>query len=265
MAVMRVSGLVVGLAIALAGCTSGGEPGAAEATPEQAGGDSGDADARDDDEPFQVPDVTGLPYADVRAELVELGADVRREVVASTEDQHLVLEQSLAAGETAPEGATIVLTVSDGSVEEEDPPAPADETGPPPADEAPVARREVTDLAGGLFCRDLRAAGFSYAEAVRYWDLEGRPDRMDAAQNGTPCQTVYHASEVSSYWGLATAVYDLPSGLFCRDLKARGYSYDDAVWYWSLQGQTDRMDASRNGIPCQTVYPRSAVNAYWWR
>lgn len=148
---------------------------------------------------------------------------------------------------------------------EEDPAPPTQEVAPPPAAETPTARREVTDLAGGLFCRDLRAAGFSYAEAVRYWDLEGRPDRMDAAQNGTPCQTVYDSSEVSSYWGLATAVYDLSSGLFCRDLKARGYSYDDAVWYWYLEGRTDRMDASRNGIPCQTVYPAAAVDAYWWR
>lgn len=250
---------MVGLAVALAACTSGGEPGAAEGAVEQPA-----ADSADEDEPFQVPDVTGLPYAEVRAELVDLGADVRREVVTSPEDQHLVLEQSLAAGETAPEGAVIMLTVSDGSVEEVTPP-PTEETAAPPAEKAPIARREVTDLAGGLFCRDLRAAGFSYAEAVRYWDLEGRPDRMDAAQNGTPCQTVYDSSEVSSYWGLATAVYDLPSGLFCRDLKARGYSYDDAVWYWYLEGQTDRMDASVNGIPCQTVYPASAVAAYWWR
>jgi len=165
-------------------------------------------------------------------------------------------DQSLAAGETAPAGAMILLTVSDGSVQE---------AAPPPVEEPRVARREVTDLVSGLFCRDLRASGFSYAEAVRYWDREGRPDRMDAAQNGTPCQTVYDSSEVASYWGLATAVYDLPSGLFCRDLKARGYSYDDAVWYWHLEGQTDRMDASTNGIPCQTVYPSSAVEAYWWR
>jgi hypothetical protein len=263
---MRIRGLVVGLAVALVGCTSGGEPGAAQATTEQSTEDSDaeDSDAEDDgdepdgeeDGPFRVPDVTGLPYAEVRAELVDLGADVRREVVASPEDQHLVLDQSLAAGETVPKGATILLTVSDGSVEE---------NAPPPAEETRAARREVTDLAGGLFCRDLRAAGFSYAEAVRYWDREGRPDRMDAAQNGTPCQTVYDSSEVSGYWGLATAVYDLPSGLFCRDLKARGYSYDDAVWYWYIEGQTNRMDASSNGIPCQTVYPRAAVDAYWWR
>lgn len=99
---MRVRGLVVVLAVALAGCTNAGEPGAADATTEQRAGDGGGEEDGEGDEPFRVPDVTGLPYAEVRAELVDLGADVRREVVASPEDQHLVLDQSLAAGGTAP-------------------------------------------------------------------------------------------------------------------------------------------------------------------
>ena len=55
----------------------------------------------------------------------------------------------------------------------------------------------------------------------------------------------------------------LPSGLYCRDLSAMGYSYPAAVEYWRLEGYTDRMDADLNGIPCETVYPRSDVVAYW--
>lgn len=55
----------------------------------------------------------------------------------------------------------------------------------------------------------------------------------------------------------------LPAGLFCRDLAAMGYSYSGAVEYWRLEGNTNRMDADRNGIPCETVYPRSDVVAYW--
>ncbi len=55
----------------------------------------------------------------------------------------------------------------------------------------------------------------------------------------------------------------LPSGLYCRDLSAMGYSYPAAVEYWRLEGYTDRMDADLNGIPCETVYSRSDVVAYW--
>lgn len=54
---------------------------------------------------------------------------------------------------------------------------------------------------------------------------------------------------------------DLPSGLFCRDLHARGYSYAQAVDYWNLEGQPDRMVAQE--LPCQTVYPLDIVYAYW--
>jgi hypothetical protein len=54
-----------------------------------------------------------------------------------------------------------------------------------------------------------------------------------------------------------------PAGLLCRDLRDRGYSYRAAVDYWYFHGQPDRMDADRNGIPCETVYPRSDVAAYW--
>ena len=58
-------------------------------------------------------------------------------------------------------------------------------------------------------------------------------------------------------------VRDLPAGLFCRDLMARGYSYVAAVDYWRNNGQPNQMDVERNGIPCETVYPSSDVQAYW--
>jgi len=61
----------------------------------------------------------------------------------------------------------------------------------------------------------------------------------------------------------ATPVSDLESGLFCRDLRRRGYTYAEAVHYWTVEGRPDRMDADRNGIPCETVYPESEVVAYW--
>lgn len=56
---------------------------------------------------------------------------------------------------------------------------------------------------------------------------------------------------------------ELSTGLFCRDLAAMGYGYEVAVEYWMREGQPDRMDADRNGIPCETVYPETEVQAYW--
>jgi hypothetical protein len=53
------------------------------------------------------------------------------------------------------------------------------------------------------------------------------------------------------------------SGLFCRDLHAMGHSYTEAVTYWVREGSPDRMDADRNGIPCETVYPLAEVVEFW--
>ena len=131
---------------------------------------------------------------------------------------------------------------------------------------------DVRDQPAGLFCRDLDARGYGYSAAVDYWRLHGQPGRMDADGNGVPCETVYPATEVGAYWGprdlpdgspALNAVQDLSSGLFCRDLRAQGYSYSDAVSYYWFWGGPDRMDADRNGIPCETVYSTSEVGAFW--
>lgn len=58
-------------------------------------------------------------------------------------------------------------------------------------------------------------------------------------------------------------VRQAPAGLLCKDLQAQGYSYSAAVDYWRVNGQPDRMDADKNGIPCETVYSRADVVAYW--
>ena len=60
-----------------------------------------------------------------------------------------------------------------------------------------------------------------------------------------------------------TTPTDLESGLFCCDLSALGYDYESAVAYWTSEGRPERMDADRNGIPCQTVYEPAEVMAYW--
>jgi hypothetical protein len=113
------------------------------------------------------------------------------------------------------------------------------------------------------------SGGYSYVAAIDYWRMHGQPNQMDADKNGIPCETVYAPTDVSSYWSARelppsmTVPSALPVGLFCRDLSARGVSYADAVSYWWGEGAPNRMDADLNGIPCETVYPTYAVDAYW--
>ena len=57
--------------------------------------------------------------------------------------------------------------------------------------------------------------------------------------------------------------FGLPTGLFCADLFAMGYSYVDAMDYWYADGAPNRMDADVDGIPCETVYPSWEIDAYW--
>ena len=129
---------------------------------------------------------------------------------------------------------------------------------------------DVRGLAAGLFCRDLNARGYSYVAATDYWRRHGQPNQMDADRNGIPCETVYPPTDVSAYWShrelpqaASAGSGFLPSGLFCRDLYARGVSYPDAVAYWWQEGAPDRMDVELNGIPCETVYSSYEINGYW--
>ena len=62
--------------------------------------------------------------------------------------------------------------------------------------------------------------------------------------------TVYPSADYYQYYSVGS----LPDGLYCRDLKAMGYSFSDAITYWNYQGQPSRMDIDLNGIPCETVY-----------
>ncbi|HEY4569586.1 MAG TPA: hypothetical protein VIH10_08975 [Kribbella sp.] len=130
----------------------------------------------------------------------------------------------------------------------------------------PDSAGDVRSLRAGLFCRDLHAKGYSYVAAIEYWRLHGQPNQMDADRNGIPCETVYPRSDVAAYWNgrEISGVTFWSAGLYCRDLAARGASYSEAVRYWWYYGMPDRMDADKNGIPCETVYSSAAVNAFWY-
>lgn len=77
-----------------------------------------------------------------------------------------------------------------------------------------------------------------------------------ATATQTPIQTKEPVAQASTPAGLAP-------GLLCSDLGERGLGYDQAVAYWIGEGKPNRMDADRNGIPCETRYPREDVVAYW--
>jgi len=140
---------------------------------------------------------------------------------------------------------------------------PTTETTAPPAT-APTttALGDVRTQPAGLFCRDLRAKGFSYTAAVDYWRIQGQPDQLDADKDGIPCETVYPTADVLAYWGTLgvtptlrpTTVYDLPPGLLCKDLRDRGFDVYDAIAYYLNWGEPPNMDADGNGVPCETVY-----------
>lgn len=131
---------------------------------------------------------------------------------------------------------------------------------------APKAAGDVRALPSGLFCRDLKAKGYSYVAATDYWRLHGQPNQMDADRNGIPCETVYPRSDVALYWHgrEITGIAPPAAGLFCRDLAARGATYGEAVAYWWYYDRPSRMDADNNGIPCETVYSTATVNAFWF-
>jgi hypothetical protein len=99
---------------------------------------------------------------------------------------------------------------------------------------------------------------YNYAGIVAYWLAYGRPGRLDLDGNGIPCDEDSQVYEPGFFAGLPTT-----EGLYCRDLDAQGYGFANAVAYWLEEGAPDRMDADRNGIPCETVYPGTEIEAFF--
>ncbi len=117
----------------------------------------------------------------------------------------------------------------------------------------------VPDDAGGF--QVARGGVYSYYEFVRPADLGRLTDeewRGLLAGGMAPDRPPWQGSFLVT----AAAPGDLPSGLFCRDLAAQGLDYAAAHGYWEAEGRPDRMDADRNGVPCETVYPAEEVEAF---
>ncbi|MDJ0497814.1 MAG: DUF3160 domain-containing protein [Acidimicrobiia bacterium] len=93
---------------------------------------------------------------------------------------------------------------------------------------------------------------FWKGDGLRLTDEEWR-DMLDAATNPPRpgWQDIFLAGEPPTPRNRT----GLEAGLFCRDLADMGYGFWMAVPYWLAEGAPDRMDADRNGIPCETVFP----------
>ena len=87
----------------------------------------------------------------------------------------------------------------------------------------------------------------------------GLPDELDVDGNGIPCEAEFPTSSGA----FVNSIRWLEPGLFCRDLAGMDLSFADAVTYWLLEQAPDRMDADRNGIPCETIYPAEEIDDYF--
>jgi hypothetical protein len=178
----------------------------------------------------------------------------------------VLMSRQDSAKETAstPQSTGVPITVKTMTVA---PSVKGTTTAPVPVRILPKAIGDVRSLPAGLFCRDLKTKGYSYVAAIDYWRLHGQPNQMDADRNGIPCETVYPRGDIGQYWNgrEVAGAAPLATGLLCRDLADRGATYAQAVAYWWYYDMPLRMDADKNGIPCETVYSVAAVNNFWFQ
>jgi serine/threonine protein kinase len=130
-----------------------------------------------------IPDVVGSTELVALQMLADSGlqASVTHEF-NTAKPKGYVLRQTPEAGTKI--GGNVALIVSNGS-----PPPDPIQTSPPqspaqPTEGTRTQQLTVTDLEGGLFCRDLRAKGFGFDDAVSYWTYWQRPDNMDIDLDG---------------------------------------------------------------------------------
>ncbi|MDJ0952587.1 MAG: DUF3160 domain-containing protein [Acidimicrobiia bacterium] len=101
---------------------------------------------------------------------------------------------------------------------------------------------------------------YSYYEfwntGQRLTDEEWRAQLEAGTQPERPdWQQVFLAAEETQTETVRYNRTGLETGLFCRDLAGMGYGFTEAAAYWLAEGAPDRMDADRDGIPCETVFP----------
>ncbi len=100
------------------------------------------------------------------------------------------------------------------------------------------------------------------------------PEKPEAFETGTLVLVLLDDAGEVVYTG-GTDVFDIHElagpGLFCRDLRTHPYlsglkpeiQYLFMLAYWFQDGQPDRMDADRDGVPCETLFEPGVVDTVW--
>ena len=102
-------------------------------------------------------------------------------------------------------------------------------------------------------CADFVEMDLGYEAALGYWFVNGRPDRMDTDGNDIPCDEEAFTVWLPVIGEGAGAHY--AHGLYCRDIVVNPWTGPrEPFLYWLLEGSPDRMDADRDGIPCETLF-----------
>lgn len=112
-----------------------------------------------------------------------------------------------------------------------------------------------------LLCKNLKSRGYNFAEANAYWELEGKPDRMDADGNGIPCQTVYPLSQIHIIYpgaeqpppvqpAPAATTEAAPSQVYYQNCDAVRAAGKDPL-YTGDPGYDSHLDRDGDGIACE--------------
>ena len=110
-------------------------------------------------------------------------------------------------------------------------------------------------------CEDFVEMDLDYAAALGYWFVSDRPGRMDTDGNDIPCD-----EQAYSVWlpvvGEGEGAW-FAHGLYCRDIVTDRWMGPEVPFlYWLVEGSPDRMDADRDGIPCETLFPEIVLSQF---
>jgi hypothetical protein len=125
-------------------------------------------------------------------------------------------------------------------------------------------------IPAGLTCDDFATEELGWHVALGYWFVNSRPQRMDPDRDGLPCEDVSFpiihedGTKGTIIWEDHLGIDSHRPGMLCRELvvEADHPPYWVALLYWLSEGEPARMDADRDGIPCETVYPEAFIRDF---
>lgn len=152
--------------------------------------------------------------------------------------------------------------------------SPGSTTVPPAPTTTTTVPEYVSVLTGGMSCQDFATVELGFESALGYWLVNGRPPALDSDGDGLPCEHTKFPLDLPACCGEEPPDSWVPgddpffsggewvtTGMLCRDLvdEFDHPDYGFALAYWLWDGEPDRMDADRDGIPCETVYPAEFI------